>query len=287
MVLTDFSAQAKHAAEYAYSISKKINAKMILCNAIIIPAAMPQAGLVIWPMEESGVLEENSTDQLEKLKAHLEKMDQSHDKKPQIGIINQPGYLQDVVKTIVGDLFVDVVVMGTHENKFGSFLFGSQTQNMINSITVPLLLVPSNTKITPFESIYFASDLSDPQGDSAFLKRLIPLAMAFKAEIFITHISTPQNTDRDLPEKTKEMMLEFSSDLGYPGMHFIRINEEQVISGLDNLMAKESKSLLVMVHREKSFLDGLLKGSRTQKLAKDLEFPMLIFKAQPQAEHIA
>jgi nucleotide-binding universal stress UspA family protein len=287
LVLTDFSSHAKHAAEYAYAIAKKIDADIILCNAVIVPAEMPQAGLVVWAMEESSVLEEASTGELEKLKEHLKKTDLSHDKKPQIGIVNQSGYLQDVVQGLIADRLIDLVVMGTHESGFGGFLLGNHTRNMIESLTVPLLLISSKVRIAPFKNIYFASDLSDPHGDRAFLKELIPLARAFKAEIFVAHISTPENLASDISEKTKKMVLDFSSDLGYPGIHFIRVNEDKAIAGLDKLMSGARMDLLVMVHREKSFLGGLLKGSMTEKLAKDLDFPMLVFKAKPQAEHIA
>ncbi|UKT64746.1 universal stress protein [Pedobacter mucosus] len=287
LVLTDFSSLAKHAAEYAYSLAKKINADIILCNAVIVPAEMPQAGLVVWPMEESSVLEEESTGELEKLKEHLKKADPTHDKKPQIGIMNQSGYLQDVVGGLIADELIDFVVMGTHGDGVGGFLLGNHTRNMIESLSVPLLLVPSKVSIAPFKNIYFASDLSDPHGDSVFLKQLISLASAFKAEISIAHISTPKTVARDISEKTKAMVFDFSSDLGYPGIHFIRINADKAIEGLDKLMSHAPMDLLVMVHREKSFLAGLLNGSLTEKLANDLNFPMLIFKAMPVAEHIA
>ena len=255
LVLTDFSSHAKHAAEYAYALAKKIDADIILCNAVIVPAEMPQAGLVVWPMEESAVLEEGSESELEKLKEHLRETDQSHDKKPQIGIVNQSGYLQDVVAGLVADELINLVVMGTHGDGFGSFLLGNHTRNMIESLQIPLLLIPSKTRIAPFKNIYFASDLSDPHGDSAFLKQLIPLARAFKAEIFIAHISTPETVGSDISEKTKEMVLDFSSDLGYPGIHFIRINEGKAIDGLDKLMARVPMDLLVWSIGRKAFLD--------------------------------
>ncbi|RNL56038.1 universal stress protein [Pedobacter jejuensis] len=287
LVLTDFSTHAKHTAEYAYAMAKKIDANIILCNAIIVPAEMPQAGLVVWPMDDAAILEEGSVSELEKLKDHLKKTDQSHDKKPQIGVVHQSGYLQDVVESLVADQLIDFVVMGTHEDEFGSIFLLNHTRNMIDSLSVPLLLVPSKTKISPFKNIYFASDFSDPHGDSAFLKTLVPIAGAYKAEIFIAHISTPQTIASDISEKTKAMVFEFNSDLGYPGIHYVRMNEESELAGLNKLMDKSKMDLLVMVHREKSFLSRLLNGSLTQRLAKDLDFPMLIFKAIPEAEHIA
>ncbi|GGI26472.1 universal stress protein [Pedobacter mendelii] len=287
LVLTDFSLHAKHAAEYAYALCKKIKADMILCNAVIVPAEMPQAGLIIWPMEETNTLEDASMAELEKLKLHLKKADQSHEHKPKIGVLNQSGYLQDVVEGVVADQLTDFIVMGTHGEGFESFMFGNHTRNMIDLLGVPLLLIPSKTRIAPFKNIYFATDFSDTHADSAFLRQLIPLASSFKAEIFIVHISTPKNVAKDISEKTKLMMIELSSDLGYPGIHYIRMNQENELEGLNKLMVKRPMDLLVVVHREKSFLRGLLNGSLSQKLAKELDFPMLIFKAVPEAEHIA
>ena len=68
LIPTDFSANAKHAVEYGYNLAKQIKANVMLCNAVIVPAEMPQAGFVIWPMEEYDVLMDDSADELKKLK---------------------------------------------------------------------------------------------------------------------------------------------------------------------------------------------------------------------------
>jgi nucleotide-binding universal stress UspA family protein len=55
LVATDFSANARHAAEYGYSIAKQIKANIILCNAVIVPAEMPQSGLVVTDVVQSQI----------------------------------------------------------------------------------------------------------------------------------------------------------------------------------------------------------------------------------------
>jgi hypothetical protein len=45
----DFSDNAKHALYYGYSLAKQVKANVIICNVIIEPAQIPQAGLVTWP----------------------------------------------------------------------------------------------------------------------------------------------------------------------------------------------------------------------------------------------
>ncbi|MGY3055300.1 nucleotide-binding universal stress UspA family protein [Pedobacter sp. UYEF25] len=287
LVLTDFSAHATHAAEYAYAFSKKIDTDMTLCNAVLIPVEEPQAGLVVWPMQAALVLREGSRSGLEQLEQHLKTKDQTHDRKPRIEILSKSGYLQDVVKRVVATQPIDFVSMGTHRGDLGSFFFGNHARNMISSLNVPLLLIPEKIHISLFKKIYLASDFSDLQGDSVVLRQLIPLAKAFKAEIFIAHIARSENGANDRLEKVKLMLLASCCDLNFSKIHFIGIYEEDEILGLDKLMAQASMELLVMIHRNKGFLNGLFHSSITQKLAKQLDFPMLIFKALPEAQHIA
>ncbi len=66
LISTDFSNIATHAAEYGYNLAKQIKADVILCNAVIVPAEIPQAGVVVWPMEEYSVLMEESAGELQK-----------------------------------------------------------------------------------------------------------------------------------------------------------------------------------------------------------------------------
>jgi nucleotide-binding universal stress UspA family protein len=107
---TDFSANARHAAEYGYSLAKLIRANIILCNAIIVPAEMPQAGLVVWPMEESDMLLIDSTKELQQLKTHLENADRGQGFKPGIVCKNESGAMTDVVQSVISNDLVDLVV---------------------------------------------------------------------------------------------------------------------------------------------------------------------------------
>jgi hypothetical protein len=44
LIPTDFSANSKHAASYGYNLAKLIKANVGLCNSVIVPAEIPQAG---------------------------------------------------------------------------------------------------------------------------------------------------------------------------------------------------------------------------------------------------
>jgi len=277
LLLTDFSANANHVAAYAYDFAKKIQANITLCNAVTIPSELPNAGLVLWPMESPEVIQDRSEVNLNKLRLHLQERDQSHIKKPQLTIVNQSGRLQDVVAEIISDRPIDLLAMGTHDNNnTDSFLKMDQARQMIDALQVPALIIPLKSKFEPIRSIYFASDLSDLPGDSVFLSQLVKLARSFMAEIFIVHISSTK-ADVAMKEKIYDMINDLRKALGYPGIHFREINGDNEVSTFEKLMIEKRMDLLVVVHREHGFFSRLLKGSVTKKLAGQLSIPMLIY----------
>ena len=277
LLLMDFSANANHVAGYAYDFAKKIQANITLCNVVTIPSELPNAGLILWPVESPETIQNLSKVNLHKLRVHLQERDQSHKKKPQLTIINQSGSLQDVVSEIISDRPIDLLAMGIHDNNsMDSFLKIDQARKMIDSLQAPALIIPLKSKFRPIRSIYFASDLSDLPGDNVFLSQLFKLSRSFMAEIFIVHISN-RKTDATLKEKIYDMIDDLRRELGYSGIHFWEINGDNEVSTFEKMMIEKRMDLLVVVHRKHGFFSRLLKGSVTKKLAGHLSVPMLIY----------
>ncbi|MFW0718640.1 universal stress protein [Pedobacter sp. N23S346] len=276
LLLTDFSANASHVAAYAYDFAKRIQASMTICNAITIPSELPNAGLIIWPMESPAVMIEQSEHNLNKLRMHLQKRDQSHNQKPLITVLNQSGSLQDVVAEIISERPIDLLAMGTHDNHMDSFLKMNQVRKMIDALQAPALLIPLKLKFEPIRNIYFASDLTDFSGDLEFLSQIVPISRSFKSEIFVIHISRTKITVA-LKENIDAMLIKLRKELGYPGIYFREIIGDSEVSTFEKLMIEKSMDLLVVVHRDHGFFSRLLNGSMTKKLAGALSAPMLIF----------
>ena len=132
LISTDFSRTATHAAMYGYNLAKQIKANVILCNAVIVPAEIPQAGVVVWPMEEYNVLMEDSDKELKSLRTELENKNTTEGFNPQVKIINETGRLTDIVNMIVKEHQADVVIMGTHaEDSLSTLILGNHTRRGI------------------------------------------------------------------------------------------------------------------------------------------------------------
>jgi len=277
LLLTDFSANANSVAEYTYDFAKKIHADITLCNAMTIPSDMPNAGLVVWPMESHEVIKDRSASKLNKLRTHLQHRDQSHSKKPVLTLLNQAGSLQDVVTEIASERTIHFLAMGAHDESMDSFLKQDQTRGMIDSSPVPALLIPLKLKFEPIRNIYFASDLKDLPSDRIFLTRLTALARMFMSEIFIIHISSSKSA-ATVKEKIYDMLNDLRDGLGYPGIHFREIIADNDTSSLEKIMLEKRVDMIAVVHREHSFFSRLFKGSVAKKLAGQLTMPMLIYQ---------
>jgi nucleotide-binding universal stress UspA family protein len=279
LITTDFSANARHAAEYGYSLAKQIKANIVLCNAVVVPAEIPQAGMVVWPMEEYDMLMDDSAEELEKLKAHLEQNSGSF--QPLVKCISETGGLLDLVDDIIIEKNIDLVIAGTHGSSgLSSFLLGNHSRNMIEAATKPLLLIPTSAPIRQVKKIAFATDFKQPEDDLKSIYALIPLAKLLNCEILLTHIYDENQQSPGFQKWIKQFLTELSNKADYSHIYYRLIKNNRADSGLDWLCEHGQIDVLAMVHRKTNFLSTLLKNSHTQKLASHISIPLLVFPAR-------
>ena len=277
LLSTDFSANATHAAEYGYNLAKQLKADLVLCNAIIIPAEIPQAGMVAWPLEEYDFLQKDSTDELGHLKSYLEKKSPVGSFRPDISYLTEPGTVVDVVNSAAAAQKIDMIVMGTHgATGMEQFLLGNHSRNMIDNTTKPLLLVPPSARIAPIKKIAFATDFEQQDDDLASIFQLIPLAKTLNADILITHVYKEENQTPEFKKWLKGFLIDLSDKADYPHIYYRLIKHADTETGLGWLCGHGQIDMLAMFHRQHSFFDSLLKGSHTKKMASIISVPLLV-----------
>lgn len=277
LITTDFSTIATHAAEYGYYLAKQIKADVILCNAVTVPAEIPQAGVSVWPMEEYNVLMEESDKELKWLKGHLENTEPEGSFRPSIKIINETGVLRDIVNVIVADHKVDMLVMGTHGTSgFSHFLLGDHSRRMIDNTIKPLLLIPPTAKISPIKKIAFSTDFEHTEQDIKAIYNLIPFARQLNAEILITHIFNDKQHSLELQGSLDQFLVDIANKANYSHIYYRMIKNSNTESGLDWLCVHGQVDMLAMIHRQHGFFADLLKGSHTKKMADQIPVPLLV-----------
>lgn len=279
LIPTDFSANATHAAEYGYYLARQLKANVILCNAFVIPVEMPQANLVAWPMYEYDAIIESCETDIKKLKDHLEK-NNTEGFVPPLKCINEAGALQDVVDQLVNREKADLIVMGAHgASGLSGFILGNHSRRMIDYTTRPLLIVPDDVKPLPVKKIAFASDFKNVADDLGHIYNLISIAKQLNAEILLTYVFDEKYHSKGFEKYLDEMLVELSNKANYPKIYYRLIKSRSVETGLDWLCDHGQVDMLAMVHRPHNFLDKILKGSHTQKMANRISLPLLVFPA--------
>ncbi len=277
LISTDFSANAKHATEYGYNLAMQIKANIVLANAVNLPAEMPQAGMVTWPMEEDAVLINESKEELKKLKADLESEHIEQGYKPNISYINQTGVVADVVNEVVSDRGIDLIIMGTHGNNgLNEFLLGNHSRSMIDHTSKPLLLIPHTAQIGKIKKIAFATDFTHPEADLQSIYNLVPFAKALNADILITHVYDEKYQSFDFQKWLKQFLIDLSNKADYPHIYYRIIKNSSTDKGLGWLCEHGQVDMMAMVHRHHGFFDNLIKGSHTKRMADKISIPLLV-----------
>ncbi len=276
LISTDFSANAKHAAEYGYQLARQLMANIILCNAIIIPSEVPQAGMIVWPMDEFDILQQESDKELQLLKEHLEQDDHVgfH---PSINCMNNSGTVTEVLNNVIKEHKVNLVIMGTHGGSgLSQLLLGNHSERMIDETSVPVILVPPGCAVEGPGKIAFATDFREPERDLQAIYSLVPLAKFLNAEILVAHVDHKKSLSAGFEELKKWFFTEISNKADYPRIYYTVLKEGNTESGLGELCGQEETDMLAMVHRPHNFMESLLKGSHTKKMARKLTVPLLV-----------
>ncbi|OCX53915.1 hypothetical protein BEL04_06440 [Mucilaginibacter sp. PPCGB 2223] len=275
LLSTDFSSTADHAVKYGYHLAQNIHANVVLCHAFIVPAEVPQAGMVVWPMDAYDEILHDNDEKLKRLKASLGRQHNETGFTPDIRIFNQTGPVGDVVRNAANSEKADMIVIGTHHSGLNTLLVGDHDKALIDHLGKPLLLVPPNIKLKSPQKIAFASDFKHPDQDMQLILGLMPLIRTLGAELYITHVQPmAQHSEHQL--WLSRFLTDIAKQATYPRVFSRVIDDDDRVAALERLCTSGEMDLLVMVHHRRSFFEELFRGSYTKKTAKSTKVPLLV-----------
>ena len=286
LVPTDFSPAADNAAHYALQLAKQTNSNIKLCHAFKVPLETPVESQASWHLEDYASLKENVSRDLklaaEKLINEDESLAEPGSFHPSIDYISEVGPVNDVVDNLVKEQKLNLVVMGlSGACGVSRFLLGSNTHDLIEDTiengNFPLLLIPAKAKFNGLQKIAFTTDFS--LGDIEIIHSLSGLAYPFNAEILIANVASEQYETTEHRHKAEAFLDEITGKINYHKIYYRRVRSADVEHGLDRLAEYGQVDMLAMVHRRHSLLGRIFEGSHTQKMARHINIPLLVFPA--------
>jgi len=278
ILATDFSESSRDAVRFGYRLACFIKAKVVIVNAMIIAAEIPQTGFVTWPDEEFDGLLKDYEVEIKKIKAELEGQVMPGAFCPQVICINEAGRLTEVIKNATVAYNSDLVVIGTHQGGlFSRLLIGNHAEQLMDAATGPLLIVKPGTIFQPLKKIAFATEFKNPEQDLEVIYRLITFAKSLNAEILLAHISDDHENADSLHKTMAEYLLELSNKADYPHIYYRLIYNSKTEDGLTWLCEHGQVDMLAMAHRSRNLLAEYFGVSHTKKMNKLSGLPLLVF----------
>lgn len=257
VIPTDFSSIADNASKYALAVAKILNANLIFFHAN----------------------EHNQSESLQKIQKELYTITSSH-LHPHINFISTDKLFNSLTIKEVLEERIDLIIMGTNsENKsFSKTIFGTNTSEVIENLSSPIISVPEHYSYTSIKTIGYATDLTNLNEE---IVKVIDFARPFDAFIKVFHVSPVFPDLGNVEEIDVKSSIEVSKKkYNYSKMEYFLEktgNDNQVTKGINQFLSHHDLDLLVLFHNTEEGIDRFLSSSESETLVKKIEKPLLIF----------
>jgi nucleotide-binding universal stress UspA family protein len=277
LVLTDFFKRAGHAAEIAMEIASKANAQIILYHAFYAPQTVALESGVYPFYEDHSEIEQEGLHEMERLTKKLNKrfIDKHGIQPPPIHLQNEPGKLGDNIHKITSKENIWMIVMGdkSEEGAVSRFIFGSNSNAVIDNAPCPVLLVPEKASLDAVKKIVFATELQRSEHKAMLF--LEELAELWRSQITVLHVC-----DKVLSIEEKANYYNYYkkilSGIKYPGINYIDVRGDHITETIAGYARKEHINMIAIVHKKRSFIGLLLHKSISKEMMNYHQVPLLV-----------
>lgn len=169
-----------------------------------------------------------------------------------------------------------LIIMGSKGTGDSSFLIGSNTENIIRTSTVPVLVVKHSKEEFNLKKICLAGDFS-PNSIPFFVMTFIKsLQEIFEAELQLLKVITPQHFE--LTTHTQQSLKDFANQNGLKNVSLNFYNHYTEYEGILAFAEQNQTDLVCMTtHGSTGFMQAML-GSIAEDVANHAKIPVLTFR---------
>jgi nucleotide-binding universal stress UspA family protein len=169
----------------------------------------------------------------------------------------------------------NLIVMGSHgASGAKEFLMGSNTQKIIRTSTVPVLVVKERTENFNVKKILFASNFyTESYGSFHGIRDFVKL---FNAELHLLKVITPSVFEST--KYSKRLIDDFAKKFSLSGFQSHIYNEERIEEGIHAVAEEIGADLIAMETHGRTGFAQFLAGSITESVANHSKLPVLSVK---------
>ena len=267
LVPTDFSPTANKALEFAISITKITNGKLVLMNVVDPNLLMTGPEIMSFGYMHNLLI----NDTISSLKDLAEEISYKYKLNVEFECLSG-SILENIIKTSKARK-ADLIIMGTHGTSgVSEWLFGSNAFSVVNSSTIPVLTVNIDSKQTEFKKIVF------PYNENLLTlkksKQVIEFAKLFNATILLFGYSDSEmfSSMAALRKKGEELIAIFKKE----GIHSTlnTILAEDYADEILRFANSEKANLITIVTNRSHSIDKVFKTKPDKKLVNHSDIPI-------------
>lgn len=277
LVLTDFSANAAHAAANAVYLAEKMQTGLLLYYTYHMAPVTPYYTGGPYVPEAVTVFEEESNRELNELSHQLkQQMDErNYEYRPSVHIQTAEGDLGENVKELLKQKDIELIVMGSRMGSFFDHLLsGSETQTVIDHANRPVIIIPPDAEIKQLKKVVFATNYQ--KNDVQALNYLIELAKVFGFKVDAVHIGLKEQKSFGYIMDEIEFKRNISGLKQY-GLTYHDVQGKDVVSHLDHFCRESGADMLAMVHYHHNIFRKLFGASEIKNEICHQKQALLIF----------
>ncbi|HLA55471.1 MAG TPA: universal stress protein [Flavobacterium sp.] len=269
LVPTDFSKHAEYALKVAAQIARKNNSEIVLLHMLELPHQSSDALGMGSDIPEIMFFKNRAIRKLEDL------MDVEYLKGINISEIIQFEKAFEGILAVSRKNDVDFIVMGSHgASGFQEMFIGSNTEKVVRSADVPVLVIKNETPEFNADNFVFASDFSDEI--KAPFRKLMEFAKAFDSHLSLVMINTPNSfKSTGVSEK---IMNNFVSGFNLSNYSTHIYNDANVEKGILNFANSIKADVIGMCTHGRTGFSHFFNGSISEDLVNHAVRPVITFK---------
>ncbi|GGG34181.1 universal stress protein [Bizionia arctica] len=269
LVPTDFSEEAENALKVAAQLAKKYGSEIYLTHLLELPFTQLDALSQHSELPEAMFF----------MKLARQKFKDVLSKKYLEGItvyetvdFNQSfSGIADTAK----ENNVDLIVMGSHgASGFKEMFIGSNTEKVVRTSEVPVLVIKNEHETFDINNIVFASDFKNDNKET--YRQASELALAFNAKLHLLMVNTANNFTTTA--KANSRILDFINGYNYNNYSINIYNDENVEQGILNFSHSINADLIGISTHGRQGISHFLNGSISEDLVNHAKRPVITFK---------
>ena len=180
------------------------------------------------------------------------------------------GDLLMMILDIVNKQDIKYIVMGTNgQNSLGKKFFGSNTLNVLNNATVPVLIVPHKVKFKKERNFAFATLFNESENKA--LAEMDEVVNRYNKKLKLVHVENKVIT-------TEMLRVKDEWEEKYPKAKIQIVNDDDVEGGLFSYCASNKIDVLGVVHRKLSSFERLFTINHSKRLLSNASVALLVFQ---------